>query len=186
MGSIMLASNYLGPFLLTNLLLSAIAAAAPARVIVVGSEAHRLAGHLDSEHLADLGEYGLVNSFRAYGRTKLLDILFATELARRLNGTGVTANSFCPGTVATGLYEQMPAFRAIAPVLTRTPLMRTAEQGARIIVRLAADRSLAEVTGRYFTSVPGLGLLPPVRVRRDANLQRRIWKRTAELVGLST
>ena len=70
----MLASNYLGPFLLTNLLLDRVTAAAPARVIVVGSEAHRLAGRLHPERFEDLGDFGLLGSFRAYGRTKLLDL----------------------------------------------------------------------------------------------------------------
>lgn len=177
----MLASNYLGPFLLTNLVLDRVTAAPPARVIVVGSEAHRIAGRLDPEHFEDLGDFGLLRSFRAYGRTKLLDLLFAAELARRLAGTGVTANSLCPGTVATNLYGQMCALR---PVVSRIPLVRTAEQGARTTVRLACDPALADVTGRYFTSVPGLGLVPPVRARRNAELQRRIWERTAALVGL--
>ena len=180
----MLASNYLGPFLLTNLLLDRVTAAAPARVIVVGSEAHRIAGRLHPERFEDLGDFGLLRSFRAYGRTKLLDILFAAELARRLAGTGVTANSLCPGTVATNLYGQMRALRAIAPAVSRIPLVRTAEQGARMTVRLATDPALADVTGRYFTSVPGLGLLPPVRARRNPNLQLRIWERTAALVEL--
>ncbi len=177
----MLASNYLGPFLLTNLLLDRVMAATPARVIVVASEAHRLAGRLDVERFEDLGDYGSLGSFRAYGRTKLLDILFAAELARRLAGTGVTANSLCPGTVATNLYGQMGALR---PLVSRIPLVRTAEQGARTTVRLACDPALVDVTGRYFTSVPGLGLVPPVRARRNAELQRRIWERTAALVGL--
>lgn len=177
----MLASNYLGPFLLTNLLLDRITAAAPARVIVVGSEAHRLAGRLHPERFEDLGNFGRIRSFRAYGRTKLLDILFAAELARRLAGTGVTANSLCPGTVATGLYGEMGV---VARAVSRMPLVRTPEQGARTTLRLATDPALAGVTGRYFTSVPGLGLLPSVRARRDANLQRLIWERTAALVEL--
>lgn len=180
----MLASNYLGPFLLTNLVLDRVRTGAPARIIVVASEAHRLAGRLHPERFEDLGDFGLFGSFRAYGRTKLLDILFATELARRLSGTGVTANSLCPGTVATSLYSQMRTFRAIAPAVSRIPLVRTAEQGARMTVRLACDPALAGVSGRYFTSVPGLGLLPPVRARRNADLQLRIWEHTATLVGL--
>lgn len=182
----MLVVNYLGPFLLTSLLLNELAAAAPARIIVVSSEAHRLAGRLDPESFEELGDYGLLRSFRAYGRTKLLDILFAAELARRLAGTGVTVNSLCPGTVATSLYGSLPILRTVVPALARTPLVRTAEQGARMTVRLATDPSLAGVSGRYFTSTPGLDLLPPARARRDANLGRRIWERTAGLVGLVT
>ena len=182
----MLASNYLGPFLLTNLVLDRVTAAPPARVIVVGSEAHRLAGRLHAERFEDLGDFGLLRSFRAYGRTKLLDILFAAELARRLAGTGVTANSLCPGTVVTNLYGQMHGLRAVAPAVSRIPLLRTAEQGARMTVRLASDPDLDLVSGRYFTSVPGLGVLPPVRARRDAYLQLRVWERTAALVELGT
>lgn len=177
----MLASNYLGPFLLTNLVLDRVVAAAPARVIVVGSEAHRLAGPLDPEHFEALGGYGRLRSFRAYGRTKLLNILFAEELARRLAGTGVTANSLCPGTVATSLYAEMPI---IGPIVSRAPLVRSAEQGAQMTVRLATEPALADTTGSYFVSVPGLGLLPPVRERRDVALARRIWARTSVLVGL--
>ncbi len=178
----MLASNYLGPFLLTNLVLDRVTAAPRARVIVVASEAHRLAGRLDPEHFEDLGDYGQLRSFRAYGRTKLLDILFAEELARRLAGTGIAANSLDPGTVATNLYGQMGASRAVA----RIPIVRTPEQGARMTVRLASDPTLAGVSGRYFTSFPGLGLLPPARARRNADLKRRIWERTAALVELGT
>jgi retinol dehydrogenase-12 len=178
----MLASNYLGPFLLTNLVLDRVTAAPAARVIIVASEAHRIAGRLDPEHFEDLGDFARFRSFRAYGRTKLLDILFAEELARRLTGTGAVANSLDPGTVATNLYGQMGVRGAVA----RIPLVRTPEQGARMTVRLASDPALAGISGRYFTSVPGLGLLPPARARRNADVKRRIWERTAALVELAT
>jgi NAD(P)-dependent dehydrogenase (short-subunit alcohol dehydrogenase family) len=180
----MLAANYLGHYLLTRLLTGAIEAAAPARIVFVGSEAYRLAGRLDPEAFEDISEYGRVGSFRAYGRTKLLDVLFAFELARRLQGTGVTANGVDPGTVSTGLYEQIPGFRRLAPRLTRTPFVRTPDQGARMIVRLADDPSLAGVSGEFFSSVPGARLLPRHRALRDIELQGRVWDRTAELVGL--
>jgi retinol dehydrogenase-12 len=180
----MLAANYLGHYLLTRLLTGAIEAASPSRIVVVGSEAYRLAGRLDPEAFEDMGEYGHIGSFRAYGRTKLLDILFAFELARRLQRTGVTVNGVDPGTVSTGLYEQIPGFRRLAPRLTRTPLVRTPEQGARMIVKLAGDPSLAEASGQFFSSVPGARMLPRHRALRDAELQRRVWERTAELVGL--
>jgi len=180
----MLACNYLGPFLLTNLLLERIRPAAPARILVVASEAHRLAGRLDPEDFENLGHFGWPGSFRAYGRTKLLDVLFAAELARRLDGTGVSVNSLDPGTVATNLYGQLSALAPIVSALSHTPLVRTAEQGAETIVRLASDPALEGTTGRFFTATPGLGLLPPVRARRDTRLQRRLWERTAELVGL--
>jgi NAD(P)-dependent dehydrogenase (short-subunit alcohol dehydrogenase family) len=181
----MLVSNYLGPFLLTNLVLDRVRSAPAGRVVVVASDVHRLAGRLNPESFEHLGEYsGGRQAVRAYARTKLLDLLFALELARRLEGSGVTANALCPGLVATNLVEGGPAFGGLDRVLSRTPFMRTPEQGARISVRLAIDPSLAGVSGRYFPSTPGSRFLPRVRAARDAKLQRRIWDRTAELVGL--
>ena len=121
---------------------------------------------------------------RAYARTKLLDLLFTLELARRVEGTAVTANALCPGLVATNLVEGGPVVGSWDSALSRTPLMRTPAQGARISVRLATDPAFAGVSGRYFPSTPGSRFLPKVRAARDAKLQRRIWDRTSELVGL--
>lgn len=180
----MVASNYLGPFLLTNLLLDRVRAASAGRIVVVASDAHRMAGRLDPESFEHLGAYsGGRQAIRAYARTKLLDLLFALELARRLADTGVTANAVCPGLVATNLVEGGPAFGGWDRLLSRTFLVRTPEQGARISVRLATDPSLAGVSGRYFPSTPGSRFLPKVRAARDPQLQRRIWDRTVELVG---
>src|SRR5205823_3406794 len=114
-----------------------------------------------------------VTSMQAYGRTKLLDMLWAAELARRLEGTGVTANSVCPGLVATNLVDLGP-LRALAEAATRTPLMNTPEQGARLVIRLAADPEMEGVTGRFFTTTPGMNLMPPVAGMRDRALQRRL------------
>jgi retinol dehydrogenase 12 len=181
----MVASNYLGPFLLTNLVLDRVRAASAGRIVVVASDAHRMAGRLDPESFEHLGAYsGGRQAIRAYARTKLLDLLFAMELARRLDGTGVAANALCPGLVATNLVEGGPAFGRWDRLLSRTFLIRTPEQGARISVRLAADPSLAGVSGRYFPSTPGSRFLPRVRAARDPQRQRRIWDRTVELVGL--
>jgi retinol dehydrogenase 12 len=182
----MLASNYLGPFLLTNLLLDSLRGAPAGRVVVVASDAHRMAGRIDPESFEQLGDYsGGRPAIRAYARTKLLDLLFTFELARRLDATKVTANALCPGLVATNLVEGGPAFGGWDRMLSRTFLVRTPQQGARIVVKLATDPSLGDASGRYFPSTPGSRFLPRVRAARDAALQRRIWGRTAELVGLS-
>jgi retinol dehydrogenase 12 len=180
----MLASNYLGPFLLTNLVLDRLRSADAGRIVVVASDAHRMAGRVDPESFEHLGDYsGGRSSIRAYARTKLLDLLFTLELARRVEGSGVTANALCPGLVATNLVEGGPAFGRWDRLLSHTFLVRTPEQGARISVRLAADLSLAGVSGRYFPSTPGSRFLPRVRAARNADLQCRIWDRTVELVG---
>jgi retinol dehydrogenase-12 len=181
----MLAVNYLGPFLLTNLLADTLAAGDRPRVVVVASEAHRNAGRLDAENFEELGDYGRIGSFRAYGRTKLLDILFAAEAARRLAGQGITVNSVCPGLVATNLISEIPFLQRIAGAAQRTPVVRTAEQGARMSIRVATDPALESTTGGFFSSTPGAAMLPPVAARRDTLLQGRVWDRTAELVGLS-
>ena len=180
----MMASNYLGPFLLTRLVLDRVKAAAPSRIVVVGSEAHRMAGPFDPERFEDLGRYGPVNNNLAYGRTKLLDQLFTNELARRLEGTGVTANSVCPGLVATNLVDMGP-LRPIMQAAARTPFVNTPAEGARLVVRLATDPKLEGVTGRFYTTTPGMRLLPPVPAMLDTRLQRRIWERTEALVGLT-
>jgi NAD(P)-dependent dehydrogenase (short-subunit alcohol dehydrogenase family) len=180
----MMASNYLGPFLLTRLVLDRVKAAAPSRIVVVGSEAHRMAGPFDPERFEDLGRYGPVNNTPAYGRTKLLDQLFTNELARRLEGTGVTANSVCPGLVATNLVDMGP-LRPIMQAAARTPFVNTPAEGARLVVRLATDPKLEGVTGRFYTTTPGMRLLPPVPAMLDTRLQRRVWDRTEVLVGLT-
>jgi NAD(P)-dependent dehydrogenase (short-subunit alcohol dehydrogenase family) len=179
----MLASNYLGPFLLTNLVLDRVRAASSGRVVIVASDAHRIAARIDPESFEQLGEYsGSRTAIRAYARTKFLDLLFSYELARRLDGSG-TANACCPGLVATNLVEGGPVMGRADRVLTKTPLLRTPEQGARILVKLATDPSLAGVSGRYFPSTPGSRFIPLRPATRDAALQRKIWDRTAELVG---
>jgi NAD(P)-dependent dehydrogenase (short-subunit alcohol dehydrogenase family) len=181
----MLAANYLGPFLLTHLLLDTLRSSAPARVVVVGSEAHRTSGRFDPERFEQLGDYSGLGAQLAYGRTKLLDILFAEELARRLAGTGLTVNSLCPGAVATELVREVggPA-GGLGRLLAATPLIRTPEQGARMTVHLASSPDVASVTGRFYSSTPGLGLLPTVSARRDPAVAARVYERTCQLVGI--
>ena len=181
----MVATNHLGPFLLTNLLLDRLRASAPARIVVVASEAHRNAERIDLERLAEPRQVSAPRSFRLYGATKLMNILFTQELARRLAGSGVTANCMCPGVVATSLLRERGLITRLGPIAARTPFVRRPEQGARMAVRLATDPELAGVSGRFFTSTPGMRFVPAASPRRDAELQRGLWERSAELVGLS-
>jgi NAD(P)-dependent dehydrogenase (short-subunit alcohol dehydrogenase family) len=179
----MMATNYLGPWLLTDLVRDLLVAGAPSRVVVTGSEAHRQAIRYDLAHLGEPREYSRSRSMLEYGATKLFDILFTQELATRLAGTGVTANCFCPGLVNTGIAHENRLLSRLGPVLDRTPLVRRPEQGAREGVRLATDPALERVTGGFFSSTPGARLLPASRRRRDRDLQRRLWERTAEVVA---
>jgi NAD(P)-dependent dehydrogenase (short-subunit alcohol dehydrogenase family) len=180
----MIATNHLGPFLLTNLLLGLLEKGAPSRVVIVASEAHRRAGRLDVERFAEPGSYGPLESMRVYGRSKLLNILFAQELARRMEGSGVTVNAVCPGAVATGLFRDVPGGGRVSGLLAHTPLMRTPAQGARPVLRLALDEEFEGRSGVFHSSTPGAGLLPVVGALRDPELQRAVWDRSARLVGL--
>lgn len=178
----MLATNYFGPFLLTHLLLDRLVASAPSRIVITGSEAHRSASRIDPGTFEDVGDYRGPLVQLVYARTKLLDMLWADELARRLAGTGVSVNSLCPGMVSTGLGREIPGAGAALGLLSRTPFVATPEQGARMIVHVA-DELPASVTGGFFSSTPGAGLLPTVRIRRDHAAAARIYDRTVALVS---
>jgi NAD(P)-dependent dehydrogenase (short-subunit alcohol dehydrogenase family) len=183
---LMMATNHLGPFLLTNLLLSRLAGAGSARIVNTASEAHRGGGRPEPESLGTPAPYGMVGAQRAYGRSKLMNVLFTAELARRLEGTKITANCFCPGLVATGLAREAPGIQRTLGRLAGTPLVRRPEQGARMGLRLVLDPELDGVSGRFFTSTPGARLLPSVAAVGDAAYQREVWDRSATLVGLPT
>lgn len=172
------AVNHLAYFLLTNLLLDLLVRSAPARVVSVASIGHRQ-GTLDFD---DLGfERGGYSILKAYARSKLANVLFAAELARRLAGTGVTSNSLHPGSVATNIWSGAPLWAKPLIVLLLRPRMITAEVGARTIVRLAASPELEGVTGRYFEEARETA---PAPLASDASLARRLWDVSAALVRL--
>ena len=170
------ALNHLAPFLLTNLLREQLAASAPARVITVSSAAHRGA-RLD---LDDLQLAGHFNGWRAYANSKLANILFTTELARRLTGTGVTANCLHPGTVNTGFGRDGSRLLRLGLDLGRR-FLRTASQGADTVVYLASSPDVAGATGGYYVNRK---LRTPSRAARDQTTARRLWEISAELTGL--
>ncbi|HSV41425.1 MAG TPA: SDR family NAD(P)-dependent oxidoreductase [Nocardioidaceae bacterium] len=179
----MMSTNHLGPFLLTNLVLDLLESAAPSRIVMTASEAHRVAPRPDLARLTDPGEFGLVGAELRYGQSKLLNILFAQELARRIEGSGVTVNAFCPGLNATNLVENKLVLRG-GDLLARTGLVRTPEIGARMGIRLVVDPALEGVSGQFFTSTPGLRFLPTVPARRDRAYQEEMWRASAAAVGL--
>ena len=171
-----LALNHLAPFLLTNLLREKLAASAPARVITVSSAAHS-AARLD---LADLQLAGHFNGWRAYSNSKLANILFTTELARRLTGTGVTANCLHPGTVNTGFGRDGSRMLRFGLDLGRR-FLRTPGQGADTVVYLASSPDVEGSTGGYYVRRK---LRTPSRAAQDQATARRLWEISAELTGL--
>jgi NAD(P)-dependent dehydrogenase (short-subunit alcohol dehydrogenase family) len=173
------AINHLGPFLLTQLLTDRLTASAPARIVNVASTAHQGARHgLDFDDLQSTSHY---RGMRAYGRSKLANILFTRELARRLASSGVTANALHPGTVATGFARDDDArgFLAFGVRLIK-PFILTPEKGARTSVYLASSPEVADVTGEYF--VKCRPKIPSVAARNDAAAVL-LWSVSEELVA---
>lgn len=168
------AVNHLAPFLLTNLLLDRLKASAPARIVNVASEAER-AARLDFDNLQL--QHGF-SGMRAYGNTKLANILFTYALARRLEGTGVTANCLHPGGFKTN-FGQGTWFGLLYTVLQ--PFLRTPEKGAETVIYLATSPAVADVTGKYFKDKR---TIRSMTLSYDQAVQERLWRFSAELVGL--
>jgi NAD(P)-dependent dehydrogenase (short-subunit alcohol dehydrogenase family) len=168
--------NHLAPFLLTNLLLDRLRASAPARIVNVASDAHRFA-KLDWDDLQ--GETGW--SFaRRYGLSKLANILFTAELARRLEGSGVVASCLHPGGVATGLGTNNGWFARLVMTLGR-PLLLTPAQGADTALWLASAPEAADAAGRYYVKRK---VRAPSRLASDRAAQTRLWDLSARMAGL--
>ena len=170
------AVNHLAYFLLTNLLLERLIASAPARIVNVASDAHRW-GVLDINDLQNERSYRPV---RVYGQSKLCNILFTRELARRLQGTRVTTNCVHPGGVATGLGWNN-GWWAVLIAKALKPFILTPEQGADTVVYLATSPAVEEVSGRYFIKRREQ---QPSLAARDDETARRLWKISAELTAL--
>jgi NAD(P)-dependent dehydrogenase (short-subunit alcohol dehydrogenase family) len=173
------AVNHLAYFLLTNLLLERTVASAPARIVNVASDAHRLGGALDFD---DLGAARRYSGMGVYGRSKLANLYFTRELARRLAGSGVTVNAVHPGAVRTGLGQNndAPILKLLTGLLVR-PFFRSPEKGAETSVWLCSSPDVAGVTGGYFARCkPRV----PHRLVNDHEASRRLWDVSAKLVGL--
>jgi NAD(P)-dependent dehydrogenase (short-subunit alcohol dehydrogenase family) len=171
-----LALNHLGYFLLTNLLLDTLRSSAPCRIVNVASGAHRRA-RLDLDDLQSRRRY---RAWRAYSNSKLCNLLFTYELARRLEGTGITVNALHPGTVATRFGSNNPGPMRRMMVFGR-PFLRTPERGAETIVHLALAPELASSTGGYFVDER---THRSSRASHDAAVAARLWDLSAELTGI--
>jgi NAD(P)-dependent dehydrogenase (short-subunit alcohol dehydrogenase family) len=180
----MIATNHLGPFLLTNLLADLLERGAPSRIVTVASESHRSVVRIDPRAFADPGSYGPVGSLSVYARSKLLNVLVTQEIARRWGARGISAHAYCPGLVSSGLVRNIPLGTALFSLARRTPAVRDARQGAEPALRLAGDRSYAGRSGEFHSTVPGAVLLPPALHRFRPGLQSAVWERSEELVGL--
>ena len=170
-------TNYLAPFLLTNLQLDLLKASAPSRIINVSSVGH-YNGHINFDDLNLEKEYG---GWKAYGQSKLALVLFTHELAKKLQGTGVTVNAVHPGTVATNIWS-----RPLGPVgfIMALPklFMTTPKQGAETIVYLASSPDAKDLNGEY---------LEKLKTKKSSDesynedIAQRLWDVSTKLTRLS-
>jgi NAD(P)-dependent dehydrogenase (short-subunit alcohol dehydrogenase family) len=171
-----LALNHLAPFLLTNLLLPMLQASTPSRIITVASDAHSGA----TIHFDDLQwKTHRYRAFAAYGQSKLANILFTYELARRLEGQAITANTLHPGFVASNFGKSTPLMRfgfSLARPFTISP-----EKGAATSIYLATSPAVATTSGLYFVKEK------PARsnaVSYDQSVARKLWTVSEQLTGI--
>jgi NAD(P)-dependent dehydrogenase (short-subunit alcohol dehydrogenase family) len=172
------AVNHLAPFLLTELLLDLLEASAPSRIITTSSGAHHGA-HIPFDDLNGERSYAAMG-YERYGQSKLANILFTRELARRLEGSGVTANCFHPGFVATGFGQNnggpMGLGMRISHLFARKP-----DQGAETLVWLADSPEVSNMSGGYFVDKRRL---QPSEAARDLESARRLWQVSEDQTGL--
>ena len=171
------ALNHMAYFLLTHGLRERLLASAPARVVNTASDAHKRA-NLDLDDLQSANGY---SGFKAYGRSKLANILFTRDLARRLAGTGVTANCLHPGFVATRFGDQSGGFVSYAIRFWKKMFAISSEEGAETLVYLASAPEVANVSGAYFYKCRPA---TPTKEAQDDAAAQRLWIESAKLAGL--
>lgn len=168
--------NHLAPFLLTNLLLDRLRESAPARVVTTSSDAHR-SGQIAFDDLQGEGEF---SSWRAYGQSKLANVLFTRELARRTEEDDITANALHPGVIRTSLNRNQGGLFALGWLVAK-PFFGSPRRGASTIVHLATSDEGGQVSGEYFTKSEKQ---PLGRRAIDEDSARRLWEVSEELTGL--
>ena len=172
------AVNHLNYFLLTNLLLDTLKASAPSRIVNVASGAHQGA-ELDFDDLGTKQNYGFM---KAYGRSKLANVMFTYELAHRLEGTGVTANALHPGAVSTGIGTNNKVWYARPALALFRLFSTTPEKGAETSVYLASSSEVEGVTGQYFANKKPVA---SSKASYDEASAKRLWRVSEEMTGLS-
>ncbi|XP_026489599.1 retinol dehydrogenase 14 [Vanessa tameamea] len=171
-----MATNHYGPFLLTHLLINLLKKSSPSRIVVVASSLYRLASvNLDNPNpLNTMPGY-------LYYVSKEANILFTRELARRMEGTGVTVNCLHPGLIDTGIWRNVPAPLSWGLGLINTLYFKTPVQGCQTSVMLAVDENLSKVTGEYFSDCQISSLSSSAS---DMSRARKLWEISEKMVKL--
>jgi retinol dehydrogenase 12 len=167
--------NHLGHFLLTHLLLDRLRESAPARVVNVSSSSHYSAKSIDWQALA--ASTASITGLPEYGVSKLANVLFTAELARRLEGSGVTTYAVHPGVIASEIWRRIPfPFRQIGKAF-----MRSNDEGAETVVYCAASANVAGETGLYYAKC---ATKTPSRLANDEQLAAELWRRSEDFCEL--
>ncbi len=174
---IVFASNHLGHFLLTNLLLDTLKSSAPSRIVNVSSTLHKY-GKIVRDDLLGEREY---STSQAYANSKLANILFSRELAKRLNGTAVTTNSLHPGVIHTDISRNYPNFSALAPVVFYF-FWKSIKSGTQTTLTCALDPDLKDVTGKYFSDCK---IAEESKGAQDEEMAEWLWRTSEKLTGLA-
>ena len=182
-----LAVNYLGPFLLTHKLLGLLKSSAPSRIINVSSGLAKN-GKVDLDDLQSEKNYRGTKAYSqvrapVYANTKLMVMMFTYELARRLKGTGVTANVLMPGFVATNLGKNSGSLSSSLMFKMVRPMQVSAKKGAETSVYLASSGDVKDVTGKCFIKKKEVMTCPE---SYDEELQKRLWKKTETMLCLAS
>ncbi|XP_046860998.1 retinol dehydrogenase 14-like [Xenia sp. Carnegie-2017] len=180
-----MAVNHFGHFLLTNLLLDLLRRSAPSRIVVVSSSYHY--SFITTRSLIKLDDLQFEKSYtnlEAYGQSKLANILFTRELAKRLKGTGVIANSLHPGVFSTEIgRDAFPQnFNKFVKFISHV-VMKTLEEGAQTTIHLAVSEDVENVTGKYFVDCEET---KPAHTAEDDDGAKRLWELSEKIVQLST
>ena len=171
------ALNHLGYFLMTALLLDRLKGSTPARIVNVASGAH-VGGKLDFDDLQNAKAY---SGWRAYQQSKLANIYFTYELARRVEGTGVTANCLHPGFVATRFGNNNAGWLSAVFGVAKSLLAKSEADGAKTSIYLAGSPEVATVSGKYFDECKAVRSSP---VSYDEKAARELWRVSEKVVGL--
>jgi NAD(P)-dependent dehydrogenase (short-subunit alcohol dehydrogenase family) len=169
------ATNHLGPYLLTNQVMDLVRAGGGGRIVNVAAEVYP--SRLDFDNLQGEKSYGFLS---AYFRSKLENIIFSMDLARRLEDTGVTVNCMSPGPARTRFGDNMTGLAGLLPRLVKR-LMPSPEKGARTLIYLASAPAVDSISGRFFLHQRARPTKP---VASDPEVAARLWRVSAELVGL--
>ncbi|HEX3596297.1 MAG TPA: SDR family oxidoreductase [Polyangiaceae bacterium] len=172
------AVNHLAPFLLTHLLLGRLKESAPARIVNVASRAHTRGGI----ELDDLEGKKAYRGFKAYAQSKLCNVLFTYELARRLEGTQLSANCLHPGVIASGFGKNQPGIFSFGAKLV-APLLWTPEKGARTSLYLAESPEVEGISGKYFDD--DTREIRSSKISYDRDVQRRLWEISERMTGVA-